>query len=674
MKRISFEGIKGIGKSIKEIRPGNIREKIRNNKKKFAAVTAVTLAAIVGITAVRMAMPDGSEVSAATQNCTVMRQDLQKTLSVTGTIDGAGSYALSSPLTGVEVKSVNVKVGDRVRKGDVVAVLDVSGVQNSIDSTLTGISANNEKNAMDIASARRSLDDAKTSADVANKRAQDDYEQAKADYDEAVKHRNGNSGINGESGRSDADAAVKKAEATVNSLITEARTAQDRLETLQKAYDDAQSDETKKETDYNDAKGKYEGYKDQVDAQEKAVRDAEYGRDDALDAQDESEDNSGYRAYHAASRTLRDAKSELKSLKTKMQNAKTAMDKAKTEYDKAKVVTKDAKAAKEQAEKKLEKIKYKQEDAESALSKAQTKQSDAKSDDDAVRSAQDNLTKASQNVSDTSRSGAKSVAEGLDGIRSAELSASTSNLSAQEELRKYREQAAKGVIVALSDGVVTSLNVTEGGMYDGGTAAVIQDDSGYKVSASIGQYDIADITTGLGATISVNNSEPLELAGNVTFVSPIPGSMAASSDGGSSDNAGSSSASSTSSDYPVEVMIMDQCDQLRLGMKVKLTIILAEADDVLSVPANFIQTDEEGRDYIEVVDGVTGSEDDSAEAEQPEEGAEPQNTRIIYVTRGLETDYYVEISGDGLEENMEVVISDVTDDMGSGEDMGDIAA
>ena len=70
-------------------------------------------------------------------------------------------------------------------------------------------------------------------------------------------------------------------------------------------------------------------------------------------------------------------------------------------------------------------------------------------------------------------------------------------------------------------------------------------------------------------------------------------------------------------------------------MTAKASVILDSVANVLSVPYDCIQQDDKGKDFVAVVN---------------KDGTK----KNVYVTTGLESDYYVEIKGEGLKEGMTV--------------------
>ena len=86
----------------------------------------------------------------------------------------------------------------------------------------------------------------------------------------------------------------------------------------------------------------------------------------------------------------------------------------------------------------------------------------------------------------------------------------------------------------------------------------------------------------------------------------------------------------------------DNDDRMRVGMTAKASVILDSAKNVICVPYDCVKTNEDdGSFYVTVI------EDDGTKKD-------------IKVKKGLESDYYVEVKGDGLKKGMtiEAVVTD----------------
>lgn len=206
-----------------------------------------------------------------------------------------------------------------------------------------------------------------------------------------------------------------------------------------------------------------------------------------------------------------------------------------------------------------------------------------------------------------------------DNLKSARASAGVATQQQENAVDTYQEQIEKGTLKAGISGTVTAINVKQGDTYAGGVIATIQDCSAFVVSAEIDEYDIADVKLGMKAVFKTDATRDEQLQGEVIFISPTP-------------------TQGSNVTYQVKVKINSPIDRLRLGMNAKLNIILRETADVLTVPYDAVQQDENGNDVVYV---VTRTESGGI------------TKAAVPVTVGVEGDYYVEVTGD-IQEGMEV--------------------
>ena len=164
-----------------------------------------------------------------------------------------------------------------------------------------------------------------------------------------------------------------------------------------------------------------------------------------------------------------------------------------------------------------------------------------------------------------------------DNLKSARASAGVATQQQENAVDTYQEQIEKGTLKAGISGTVTAINVKQGDTYAGGVIATIQDCSAFVVSAEIDEYDIADVKLGMKAVFKTDATRDEQLQGEVIFISPTP-------------------TQGSNVTYQVKVKINSPTDRLRLGMNAKLNIILRETADVLTVPYDAVQQDENGND------------------------------------------------------------------------------
>ncbi len=253
--------------------------------------------------------------------------------------------------------------------------------------------------------------------------------------------------------------------------------------------------------------------------------------------------------------------------------------------------------------------------------------------------------RAADTFNNTVRMQNSAVAGSQDSLTNSRLSASIGSQAQENQVETYEKQLEKGILTSPINGTVTAVNVKEGDTYGGGVIVTIQDCEDFIVEAEIDEYDISDIKEGMKVLFKTDATREEQLEGEVTFVSPVPTSAAASSSAMGSGSATSLTTGGGKATYQIKVAIRTATDRLRLGMTAKMNIVLNEVEHVLTVPYDAVQTDENGDTVVYVLEQTMDAE-----------GKTTQEQRPVAVTVGTEGDYYVEVSGDGLEEGMKVAI------------------
>ncbi|ADL04734.1 efflux RND transporter periplasmic adaptor subunit [Lacrimispora saccharolytica] len=159
------------------------------------------------------------------------------------------------------------------------------------------------------------------------------------------------------------------------------------------------------------------------------------------------------------------------------------------------------------------------------------------------------------------------------------------------------------------------------------TLAVIYDMSNYTFEMSVDELDVKSVEVGQTVVITADAVTGKTFTGTVSNVSL------------------QSSTSNGVTNYPVTVTLNDGMDELLPGMNVDGVIILDEAKDVLSVPADALVRGNQ----VYVKD----------ETVKESQGNIPAGFRAVEVTTGLISSDYVEITS-GLEENQEVYVAQST--------------
>lgn len=523
------------------------------------------------------------------QSVTVEKRNLTNSISETGTIEANDTVDEQSTLTNVKVTAVNVKVGDRVNQGDVLATLDVSSVADSLNTTQKSISAGEKANSISEQSAQRAVDYAK-----ANQSAQSSQADSEV---------------------SSAQDALTSAQSTQTSVENQLAAAKAALQSAQADYTASNQTFAPIESDYNTKETAYQTAKAASDAAQVNVT--------ALQTQIAATTDASTLATLNAQ--LATAQNDLGQKLQTTSTTQAAVNAVQSNYDTAKA-DHDAKASAYQSAQSNEAA------LEDQLAKAVAAVNTAQSQYDTTVTSRDNTNRTNQNT----------VATQEDNLKTAQINNSTSLDAKKDQEKQYQDQLAQGNVTAQISGVVTAVNITAGDNYTNGTMISIEDDSSYIVDTSVDDYDIGNLSLNMPVVIKTNGTGDTELDGVISYIAPKPeGSTTSSSTTSSTSSALTSATSSSSSggvNYEVKVTVNTANDKLKLGMTAQLSIVLESKQNVLTVPYNAVTQTKTGEGTITVFDEKT------------------KKTEKIKVNTGLETDYYVEVSGSQVKEGMKVIV------------------
>lgn len=199
------------------------------------------IAVIVGIAVFpKIVRKPTMDNEASMQTATLSRRTIMNTLSVTGTIASTSSKTVTSSLTDVEVKSLNVQVGDYVQAGDIICVFESSDLEEELADAKINLNVSQLKTANEIEAAQEALENSKTSAEVSTTRATENVSEAAASYEAA------------QSAESQAKAAYEKAQEKVSELKAkiedyseQTKAANTKLSSLQDELAKAETEEEK---------------------------------------------------------------------------------------------------------------------------------------------------------------------------------------------------------------------------------------------------------------------------------------------------------------------------------------------------------------------------------------------------------------------------------------------
>ncbi|MBR5359805.1 MAG: efflux RND transporter periplasmic adaptor subunit, partial [Lachnospiraceae bacterium] len=169
----------------------------------------------------------------------------------------------------------------------------------------------------------------------------------------------------------------------------------------------------------------------------------------------------------------------------------------------------------------------------------------------------------------------------------------TSNDNTKQLKRQLEEQTDKlddYVITAPISGTVTKVNVEENNSFSGGDLVTIQDCSTLYVTTEIDEYDIPNIQIGQKVKIKTDATRDDELDGVIDEIATVATAAVQGQSG------------SGNATYAVKVKITTPDERLKLGMTAKLSIIINEVDNVLTVPYDAIVDLGEGQFVVYTLD------------------------------------------------------------------------
>ena len=167
-------------------------------------------------------------------------------------------------------------------------------------------------------------------------------------------------------------------------------------------------------------------------------------------------------------------------------------------------------------------------------------------------------------------------------------------------------------LTATMDGTITALNATVGDVCSG-AVATIQDVDNLTVEVTIPASSVGKLKAGMQCNITSDATEDT-VTGTLTRIDPV------ANDSGS---------------FGATVTVNNQDSGLLIGISAKVEIIVSEKDNVFTVPRDAVGTNDDGSTYVL---RKTGGEGVDMTFEQ------------VAVTEGDTNDYYVEITGDDLNE------------------------
>lgn len=628
-------------------------------KKIIIPVSIIAGIAVIG-TAVAILSNSAAKVSYA-DAMRIQAKELENKISVSGTVKSSDKTNVYSKLN-YAVEKINVKVGDTVKKGDVLCTISTEELQQQILQQQASVESSGISSDYNLSEAERRYSEA--AADYSAGRstvivnAQKAVEQAEKALADAKRQESIGSETTLPSNLQNADTQIKNAAQQIESAKNQLASAKRSYETALKAYNDAE-DDLKPENYPGDLKDTYdnvEKYKRYQEIVKKKLKNTELDRAkiDYDRAEEEYNDVINYNAMAEYMGSSPYSQKKTEEVTKKYQEAKQKYDET-VEKFKIENIEKQLRAYENQLENaviNLEKVrdsaKSALDSAESAVKSAQTALDSAQLGYDKAVADYESTGKANANSAESYSIAVKNAQDALDtakkdydlAVRQAEAELASLKKTAEQQrtvsglndpqviiLQNLKDKLEYAEVLAPCDGVITAVNAEEGAVA-AGVLFTIENLNSLVVSASVGEYDIPYISEGMEAVIRCDALNGEEFGGKISEIAPVP----EASSSYSSSNSGTS--------YKIEATIDSDNDKLLAGMSAKLNIISERKSGALTVTYDALATDENGNDVVYI-------------AEKDDTGV--YHAKMIKVTVGLETDYEVEVISSELKDGMYVL-------------------
>ena len=655
-------------------------------KKIIGVVCGVVAVAVVG-GYLLLNQNSGAAVMVSTE--TLQQMDLQNTVSLTGVVESETDRKVYSTLSYL-VESVNVQVGDVVQAGDVLAQLDTEQLEMDIAQQQAAVDASNSQSAHQIEVNRKAyenavenyengLDSNAISAESGVNQAESSLTQAEYGVDSAQLQVDA------------AEAAVRDARENyyitrdqLNGNVDDAREAldeaEDALAEAQAAYNsaaasagdvDAIQSAMKQETaQYNQAKQEWTASEN---AYIQEIKTKKENRDECKTAYDAAEEEyqKGIENGEGPAK-MDELEAARDSALVNYNNAQQALEQERADYsfDKSQfqALENSYLSNQELYQNTISGINSALSAAQSGVASAQTGVASAEAQLDAARDArngstltqleqgiasanrsvdsaelQEDIAKAQQDAAEQSADTAKqqqaatenSIAQQIDTLKDNLIGsqiAAQSTKSQEIAIQSLQDTLADATITAPVSGVVTAVYAEEG-QPGNGLLFVIEDTDALKITTNIREYDVGNIEVGMPVVIRSDATGDKEISGTVTYIAPAANKT---------ENGNTLTADDSTVEFEAEVQVNDADSGLRIGMNTRLTVLLEERDNVYGVPYDAVVEKADGSEVVYAVEPSSEKEGSYVVTEVP-------------VTTGLETDFYIEVSGDGITDGLSIV-------------------
>lgn len=585
------------------------------------------------------------------------------------------------------VTHVNVKVGDLVKKGDVIAQLDSSSIEQQLKSRRAQKSATDKNLSAQISAAKKRLDEAISgrdsgknpailAAETSLTQAMDQYLAAQKSYDDFKRSLDEayNQGMVAE--KSTRENLAYQEEATdlkyrqlqddmnknANKIADNRALAADKARQeayLQNALDNEKRRLTELGISIKEEQGRLSEAQEKVASYQTEITSLGAERDqltlqkaktnieasevariekrlaeipaeiqknkDAIDAINFEEiKKSANENINRLTRTQNEVEIEVNRISEDLANAKADQQKYTSE---AEAMEKELEGQGKQVDAtRLEVKKAKEDlssDADKAIKSQKARDDELKTLAQNLETARDNYESAKRNLESTKTQVANEISGLSDNLKTARAGAN--NLDSVE-IENLTEELEKSLIKAPADGTVTEVNAKEG-QAPAAAVAKIETIDTLRIESQVKEYDKNSVTVGTLVEITSDSAMGETYKGKVISIDPVP--MAASAD------------NKTGEVLYKTTIELDEGQETKLspGMTLRVKYIMSEEKNTFKVPTDAV-FERDGKNYVLALKDM---------------GKDSYQIEKVEVSLGLSNDAETAIKSKDLKENDKVL-------------------
>lgn len=523
----------------------------------------IAVIVVLGGVGVAMARPKAATGIQSSNLYKVKSAATQKTIKTVGTVQSKSEVNLAFQGQGGRVTSVKVKVGDKVKAGQVVATLDDSSTQAQLQQAEAGLSqaqgalaqaqagvvkTTEGPTSATVSVAQSNVNKAKTALAAAQKQYQD---QLTAYNDRTVAKEQLTQAQNAyQQAKTALQTAQQNQQQAVQAAQKKLKADQNNLQTLKSNLDQAKSNYgniTKKQVDQA-----YQKYQTALN-RFKSFQNGSFSGPNPYEVQMKNyqavwqSDNQGYTALQNAQNAYNQGEALVQNDQSALTQAQNGVSQAQAQFDAAKKALASAQATYNDRTQ-----------AKQALDAAKTQVNQAKA---ALKEAQASY---QQTVQPPDKG---SVASANAAVQTAQAQVKT----AQAQVKAAKLQESYMTLRAPVAGIITTKNIQVGDQVSPGQPAFVLDVHQLQVNLPVSESQLPLVHNGDTVQVTVPEDPGQTFTGKVFQIDPTP-------------------IQGNGSSFKVEATIQDPKHQLKPGMTGHTTIHLSNSKNAVIVPAIAMHT------------------------------------------------------------------------------------